>query len=163
MTDTPSFADARRVRDYVVGFRYRARLFRPPPVSDPASAFRFALSVTDGSATTATANDEPPILVVTAEGEPGDDVNALMVHVGGRHEAQGVFADIRDIDGFLERAADLVCEHLAVDRGTFRPIPGSEPPAPWETRDPNTSPCRACGSPLAADDDHCGSCGALAE
>lgn len=166
MIHRPSFTGARRVRDYVVGFRYRARLFRPPMETHDSAGYRFALEVTErpaGEADETHEANEASLLTVAAEAGPDGAADVLGLQVGGRREVHGSYGDIGDIDRFVERAADLVCAHLAVDRGTFRPIAGSEPPAPWAAIDPNTSPCLLCGAPLEVGDDHCVSCGAPAD
>lgn len=158
----PPLDDARRVMDFTVGFRYRARLFRPPmalAVSGEAPPYRFAIAVSNGPTDP---TNPPPFLYVTA-GDPRGGAAALGLHIAGRYEIHGAFDDLLNIDRFVDRAADVLCEHLGVDRGTFRPVPGSEAPAPWEALPADARLCIACGSPIEGDDDSCASCGAPAE
>lgn len=156
----PTFTDARRVMDFTVGFRYRARLFRPPMaavIASPIPPYRFALVVLGGPADAP--ESTPPVVCVTARDSSLGGPAVLGLHVADRYETHGSFDDITNIDGFVARAADLVCEHLGVDRGTFRPVPGSEAPAPWETVPADARLCVVCGAPIAGDDDCCAYCG----
>lgn len=154
-----------RVRDYTVGFRYQAHLFRHALDAALAKAGepRFALVVVDRDP--ATAEREPqPVLTVTAEPAVSDsDDHEIVLRNGTTVERQGSYDAPGDIEVFVERAAQLVCERLGVDRGTFRPVPGSEPPPPWQQTPADARLCRVCGQALPADAEHCQYCGAEAK
>ena len=161
MVDEP-IVGGRHVRDYSVGFRYRARLFRHALNLShrAADSPRFALTVVEPYPG-APGSEPDPILTVTADPvDDGADGHELVLRSAGPAELFGPWDQLGDIEAFVDRAAEIVCAKLLVDRGTFRSIPGSEPPEPWQQVGPDARPCIVCGQVLEEGATACEYCGA---
>ena len=154
--------NGQRVRDYTVGFRYHARLFRHALDASTATAHapRFALVVFDRAPDASPAGAEPVMAVTVEPRVTATDDYELVLASETPPERHGRFDELGEIEAFVDRAAELVCARLGVDRATFRRVPGSEPPPPWQHTPTDARLCRACGQALPDGAEHCQYCGA---